>query len=130
MKAAQLVEPGRMEMDEAPILSPGENQLLVRSHRASICGSDIHIVFDGYYLGDFPADPGYSGHEGVGQIEQSNSAGFAVGDWVLAVPSPPVARTFGDFHVIADGSVVKLPADGDMDKLLNAQQLGTVVYAF
>jgi L-iditol 2-dehydrogenase len=130
MKAAQLVEPGRMEMVEAPIPVPEDAQLLVKSHRASICGSDIHIVFDGYYGGEYPAPPGYSGHEGIGQIEESRSGRFTPGQWVLAVPGPQVARTFADFHVIAEESVVPLPDDGDMDRLLNAQQLGTVIYSF
>jgi len=130
VNAAQLVAPGRMELSAAPAPSPGDGEALVRAHRASICGSDIHIVYDGYYLGEYPAPPGFSGHEGVGVVEESRSAGLSEGDWVLAVPAPPVARCFAEQHVVAAGSLIKLPDGGDPNRLLMAQQLGTVVYAF
>jgi threonine dehydrogenase-like Zn-dependent dehydrogenase len=130
MKAAQIVEPGRVEVVEAPVPPPADGEALIRSHRASICGSDIHIVYDGFYLGDFPAPPGFPGHEGVGRVEHSRTAALKEGDWVLAVPNPPVARTYADFHVVPGSSLIALPDGGDPDRLLNAQQLGTVVYAF
>jgi L-iditol 2-dehydrogenase len=78
-----------MESGEAPVPSPGEGGALIRAHRASICGSDIHVVFDGYYSGEYPAAPGFSGHEGVGVVEASRASGLSEGDWVLAVPNPP-----------------------------------------
>jgi L-iditol 2-dehydrogenase len=130
MKAAQLVGPGRIEPVEAPMPVPKDGEVLVQSHRASICGSDIHIVYDGFYLGEFPAPPGFPGHEGVGQVVTSLDSSLSEGTWVLAVPSPPVARTYADFHVIVGSSLIALPDSGDPDRLLNAQQLGTVVYAF
>ena len=130
MKAAQLVGPGRIEPVEAPMPVPKDGEVLVQSHRASICGSDIHIVYDGFYLGEFPAPPGFPGHEGVGQVVTSLDGSLKEGTWVLAVPSPPVARTYADFHVVVGSSLIALPDGGDPDRLLNAQQLGTVVYAF
>jgi L-iditol 2-dehydrogenase len=130
MKAAQLVERGRIEVTEAPIPTPADGEALVRSHRASVCGSDIHIVYDGFYLGEFPAPPGFPGHEGVGRVELSRTDGLKEGDWVLAVPNPPAARTYADFHSVIGSSLIALPEGGDPDRLLNAQQLGTVVYAF
>jgi L-iditol 2-dehydrogenase len=119
-----------MESGDAPVPSPGEGEALIRAHRASICGSDIHIVFDGYYSGEYPAAPGFSGHEGVGVVEESRASGLSEGDWVLAVPNPPVARCFAEHHVVTAGSLIKLPDGGDPNRLLMAQQLGTVVYAF
>jgi L-iditol 2-dehydrogenase len=130
VKAAQLIESGRIETVEAPVPTPGEGEALIRSHRASICGSDIHIVYDGYYLREFPAPPGFPGHEGVGQVEASRVDGLEDGTWVLAVPSPGVARTYADFHTVVGTSLIPLPEGGSPDRLLNAQQLGTVVFAF
>lgn len=130
MLAAQMVGPGRIEAVEAPVPVPGEGEVLLRSRRSSICGSDIHIVFDGFFRGDYPSAPGLPGHEGVGQVIESRSPDFAPGDWALAVPVPGAARCFADQQVVAAGSLIKLPDGGDPDRLLLGQQLGTVVYAF
>lgn len=130
MRAAQLVEPGRLEIVEAPVPEPGTGQALVAASRASICGSDLHIVFDNYFGGELPAAPGYPGHEGVGEIEASEAPGLVPGDWVLAVPNPGVARCYGERYVVDGTSLIKLPEGGDPDRLLMAQQLGTVVYSF
>jgi L-iditol 2-dehydrogenase len=128
--AAQMVAPSRIEAVDAPVPVPEEGQVLLQSRRASICGSDIHIVFDGFYRGVYPGAPGLPGHEGVGQVIDSRSPSFDPGDWVLAVPVPTVARCFAEQQVVAEESLIKLPAGGDPDRLLLAQQLGTVVYAF
>lgn len=130
MLAAQLVAPGRIEPTEAEIPNPVGDQVLVRGTRSSICGSDIHIVFDGFFRGDFPAPVGFSGHEGVGQVQESPGGQFKAGQWVLAVPSPPTARCFAEYHLVEAGSLIALPEGSDPDSLLMAQQLGTVVYAF
>ena len=110
MKAAQLVERGRLEVVEAPIPTPADGEALVRSHRASVCGSDIHIVYDGFFLGEFPAPPGFPGHEGVGRVELSRTSELKEGDWVLAVPNPPVARTYADFHSVIGSSFYPAPS--------------------
>jgi L-iditol 2-dehydrogenase len=128
--AGQLVAPGRLEVVEAPVPSPANGQVLVRARRASICGSDLHIVYDGYYRGEYPAPPGYPGHEGVGQVLESRAPGFTSGDWVLAVPAPPTAGCFAEQHVVNADALIALPPGGDPDRLLLAQQLGTTIFAF
>lgn len=130
MLAAQLVAPGRIEPVEAPVPAPGDGEVLLRSRRSSICGSDIHIVYDGFFRGKYPADPGLPGHEGVGQVVESRDPGFAPGDWALAVPPPLAARCFSEQQVVAGASLIKLAPGSDPDRLLLGQQLGTVVYAF
>ena len=129
MRAAQMVAPGRLETVEVPIPEPGEGEVLVRTHRASICGSDLHVVFDGFYAGEYPAPPGFPGHEGVGVVERSRSAGFAPGDAVLVAPVPHAAGCFAEWQVVSERSLVTLPPGGDLDRLLMAQQLGTTIYA-
>jgi len=132
MKAAQFVDVGRMEIVEAPIVEPAADELLVRSHSASICGSDLHKVFDGWEVNgsDLPFHPGYPGHEGVGWVEASGDSAFAVGDAVLCAPPAPVGSTFADYQTIESRSCVKLPeSDLDLTQLLMAQQLGTVIFA-
>lgn len=132
MKAAQFVELARMELVDAPIVPPREGELLVRSHSASICGSDLHKFFDGWEVGQsqLPFHPGYPGHEGVGWVEESTDALFAVGDAVLCAPPAPIGATFAEYQTIGVQSCVKLPAsDLDLSQLLMAQQLGTVIFA-
>lgn len=130
MQAAQVVEIGRVEVSEAPTPRPEEGQVLVRGTRASICGSDLHIVFDPISNRKYPAPIGSPGHEAVGQVVDSRSPDFGEGDWVLAVPVPAVARCYAQEFVIDATSLIKLPLDQDPNKLLLAQQLGTTVYAF
>ncbi len=132
MKAAQFVELGRMELVDAPIVAPAQGELLVRSHSASICGSDLHKFFDGWEVSraDLPYHPGYPGHEGVGWVEESNDPRFAVGDAVLCAPPAPVGSTFAEYQTIAARSCVQLPeSELDLSELLMAQQLGTVIFA-
>ncbi len=54
MRAAKMVEVGRMVCEEAEVRPPGEGELLVRNRFASICGSDLHIVMTGVVLPPFP----------------------------------------------------------------------------
>ena len=42
MKAAVLVEPGKMVVEETVLLEPEEGQVIVKNHMAAICGSDLH----------------------------------------------------------------------------------------
>ena len=44
MRALRKVHPGPgAELVEIPIPEPGEGEVLVRVHAASICGTDLHI---------------------------------------------------------------------------------------
>jgi L-iditol 2-dehydrogenase len=102
MRAVQLVASGRLETVEVPVPARRDDEVLVRAHRASICGSDLHNVFDGFYRGEFPAAPGRPGHEGVGIVEESRSPEFAPGDAVLIAPVPRDARCFAEWQAVLD----------------------------
>ena len=130
MRAARLVRPGRVEVDTFPVPEPGDGQVLVRMRRASICGSDVHVVFDGFEPDELPAAPGYPGHEGVGEVVESRSTMFAPGDWVLTVPVPGQGGCFAEFQLVDEASLVALQSEGDLGRLLMAQQLGTTIFAF
>lgn len=130
MRAARLIGPGKLVVRDEPTPAPAEDEVLVRSKRASICGSDLHIVFDGFYRGSYPGPAGFPGHEGVGRVEESGDADLPPGTWVLAVPNPPVARCYAELQAVPRASLLALPEGGNPDELLLAQQLGTVVFAF
>jgi L-iditol 2-dehydrogenase len=129
MRAGRLVERGRVEVDRfaVPPLEPGE--VLLRTHQASICGSDVHVVFDGPDHDELPHPPGFPGHESVGEVLESRSERHAEGDLVLATPVPSTSRAFADRQALADAFLVPLPAAADVGTALMAQQLGTVIFA-
>jgi len=65
MKAARLVRPGLMQVEEVarPVAGPGE--VLVRIEAAGVCGSDRHM-----FRGEYPtAWPVTLGHEFCGVVE-------------------------------------------------------------
>ena len=131
MRAARLVEPGRMVCEDAPVLEPAPGQVVVRTHMAAICGSDLHQVFM-RPLGATspPAEPGWPGHEGVGEVVESNSEGLAAGDLVLTVPGVGFQRCFADYQTLPGAWCLRLPAyDGPVEDLLMAQQFGTTIFA-
>ena len=81
--------PGRIEMGDFPVPGITDGQVLVQMQYASVCGSDVHAVFDGFHNPDSVGRPGYPGHEGVGVVVESRSELFPPGTPVLTVPHGP-----------------------------------------
>ena len=52
MRAAVLVEPGRIEMQERPVPAPDPGDVLVRVTTVGVCGSDTHYYREGR-IGEF-----------------------------------------------------------------------------
>jgi L-iditol 2-dehydrogenase len=68
MRAAVLVEPGRIETQERPVPVPGPGDVLIQVSSVGVCGSDTHYYRDGR-LGSFVVDaPLVLGHEAAGTI--------------------------------------------------------------
>jgi 2-desacetyl-2-hydroxyethyl bacteriochlorophyllide A dehydrogenase len=85
VKAAVVVTPGKIAIQEVPDPSPGPAEVVVRPAAVGICGTDLHIM-DGEFAPAFPIVPG---HELAGEIVAVGSAvtGYAVGDQVAVDPS-------------------------------------------
>lgn len=69
---------------EAPVPTPGPNDLLVRISKTSLCGTDVHIYnWDEWSRRTVPV-PLITGHEWVGVVAEVGSEvdGYAVGDRV------------------------------------------------
>lgn len=85
MKSIVCVEPGRLEMREAPVPVPGPGEALVRILRVGICGTDFHA-----YRGKQPyfEYPRILGHELSGEIVEINgpSPDLTAGDQVCVIP--------------------------------------------
>jgi L-iditol 2-dehydrogenase len=68
MRAAVLVEPGRIEMEDRPIPTPGPSDVLIRVSSVGVCGSDTHYYRQGR-VGTFVVEaPLVLGHEAAGTI--------------------------------------------------------------
>jgi len=107
--------------------SAADGEILVRTAYASVCGSDLHLVYGGPPAQ--PAAPGYPGHESVGEVVESRCPGFEPGDYVLTVPFALDGRCLAEFQALPGAACIRLPSTVPLSHLLMAQQLGTVIYA-
>lgn len=100
MKAAYLINPGKMEVREVPIPEPEPGWVRIKVKACGICGSDMH-----YYKGNFPElDPKkikernmlgrILGHESSGIIDKlgQNVNGLREGDRVAVIPPLPCMK--------------------------------------
>lgn len=93
MRAAFLVDVGRIEVREAPVIAPSPTEIVVRVEATGLCGTDLHIV-DGHanYHRDgagraipLSDHPQILGHEIAGVVEEVGAAvrDLAVGTRVI-----------------------------------------------
>lgn len=97
MKALTFVGPGKIELREKAVPTPGFGEALVRITTTTICGTDVHIL-----RGEYPVKPGLTiGHEPVGVIEALGPGvlGYEVGQRVIAGAITPC----GHCHTCLDG---------------------------
>ena len=128
MLAAQATGLKQIHCDELPIPEMEPGMTLVKTRLASLCGSDLHIVYMGWNAYEFPLPHGYPGHEGVGEVIDPGDSDFSAGDLVLTAPNIWSSKTFATHQVIDPKFLLKLPTDVPEAHLLMAQQLGTVVF--
>jgi len=129
MPAALVTDLKRVQCDEIPVPKIEPGMALVKTTLASICGSDLHIVYMGWNVHEFPLPHGYPGHEGVGEVIDPGDSDLSPGDRVLTAPAIWVAKSFAGYQMIDPRYLLKLPDRIPESHLLMAQQLGTVVFA-
>lgn len=86
MEAAVLLGPGRVEVRSVATPSAGPGEVLVAVDLCGICGSDLHMVLEGW------ARPGtWQGHEWVGTVVAVGAEvnRWRPGDQVVGGPSAP-----------------------------------------
>ena len=82
MKAAIYRRPGDMEITDVSLPEAGADALIAVEY-CGICGTDLHMVLDGW------GTPGsIFGHEWSGRIVESGDTGLASGTLVVGLPSP------------------------------------------
>lgn len=128
MKAIQVVARGQAEIIDIPKPKIQPGHVLVRTSLLSLCGSDVQML---HFAADesYPFPPGTTGHEMVGVVEAIEAEGsdISVGDNVLALA--PGHRAMAEYYLAPVEHVLPLPEGKPLDQLLQAQQLGTVLYA-
>jgi (R,R)-butanediol dehydrogenase/meso-butanediol dehydrogenase/diacetyl reductase len=90
MEAAVYQRPGEVTVEERPVPRPAAGQVLVEVDHCGICGSDIHLLFEGW-----AGKPGLiAGHEFSGSIAALGEGveGWEIGEPVVGGPSPRCGR--------------------------------------
>jgi len=85
MRSAIYRSPGDIGVEEKPVPSPGPGQVLVEVAYCGICGSDLHVMIEGW------GKPGsVGGHEWTGTVAATGEGvtTWAPGDAVVCGPSP------------------------------------------
>jgi L-iditol 2-dehydrogenase len=128
MRAVQVLAPGKAEFIETrkPGLKPGT--ALIRPICLSLCGSDIRMLqYAPRQLYPFP--PGTTGHEMVGRVEaiHSDTSSIQPGDNVLTLVDGH--RAMAEFYLAQEDKIFPLPDDKPFEHMVQAQQLGTVIFA-
>lgn len=89
MAAAVYRAPGDVVVEERPVTAPAPGELLVEIDHCGVCGSDLHLMLEGW------GRPGsIEGHEYAGRIAVIGSGvdGWQVGDPVVGGPAPRCGR--------------------------------------
>ena len=85
MKSVVIQEPGRLVIEDRPLVEPQAGEVRIRVQRAGICGSDVHI-----YRGHnpFAKYPRVIGHEFFGRIDAVGAgvAASRIGERVVGDP--------------------------------------------
>ena len=90
MRAAILVGPERIEIQELPVPRPADGELILRIRAATTCGTDVKV----FRRGDHPRMlqvPTLFGHEMAGTVAALGTGveHFALGDPLVVVNSAP-----------------------------------------
>lgn len=128
MLAAVATAIGQIHCEEINIPNPTPGKVLVHTRLASICGSDLHIVYMGWNADAFPLPHGHPGHEGIGHVVDGGATSFLPGDLVLTAPNIWASRAFSEYQLIDPKYLLRLSDLQPMSHMLMAQQLGTVIF--
>lgn len=128
MKAVHIYERGKARIVETAVPSLKPNHALIRTHRISLCASDVFML---RYAADerYPYPIGATGHEIIGYIEAMDGQHptVAVGEPTLVIV--PDQTGMSEYIVAPFENILPLPKETPFEHLVQAQQLGTVIYA-
>ena len=93
-RAAVLVRPSEIALEERPVPEPGPREVLVEVNSVGVCGSDVHYYEHGRIGSHVVRAPLVLGHESAGRVAAVGEGvtGHAVGDRVTLEPGVPCGR--------------------------------------
>lgn len=115
MKQAVMTAPGQIEIRDVPVPTPGPNEVILKTRRIGVCGSDIH-VFHG--LHPYTSYPVVQGHEIGGEVAAlgANVTGLKVGDKITFMPQVTCGQcypcTHGMYHICESLKVMGFQTGG------------------
>lgn len=131
MFAGRIVEKNRIELVDAPEMelpdspaSGSDAEILFQPELACLCGSDLP-----FFRGEkpeYPLEAGYSLHEMIGTVVDTNGERFRKGDRVLAVPIGQ--HGFFERYRLTERRAIPLDERCSPAEAVMAQPLGTVIY--
>jgi NADPH2:quinone reductase len=126
MRAAVLVRPSEVEIQEVPLPVPGPEQVRVRLHGCGVCGSNLPL-WQGRPWFEYPRAAGAPGHEGWGVVESvgSDALGHLLGLRVAFLSG----NAFAEYDVAQADQVVPLPAALD-DRPFPGEAIGCAMNIF
>ena len=126
MKAARVVEPGRIEIEVVEVPEPGTGEVRVKLEGCGVCASNVP-PWEGREWFTYPMEPGALGHEGWGHVDKVGEGveGLAEGDRVAFLSN----RAYAEYDVVSPAQAVRLPAALD-DAPFPGEPLGCAVNIF
>jgi NADPH:quinone reductase len=109
VNSAQLVQPFRFVVGDAPTPDPGPGEILVRVEGCGVCGSNLP-PWRGAQGTAFPLEPGAPGHEAWGRVEATGSGDRDLVGRRVAMLS---YRGFAELDVVARDQLLPLPRELD-----------------
>lgn len=107
MRAARIVAPRRVEIEEIAVPEPGPGEVRIQVDGCGVCGSNLPL-WRGRTWFHYPIEPGAPGHEGWGRVDE-------IGRKVDSVqPGERVAflsnRAYAEYDIARADSLVRVPA--------------------
>jgi L-iditol 2-dehydrogenase len=125
VRAAVLIEPGKVELRDVPRPECGPNDVVVAPRAVGICGSDMHLYRHGRIGTSVVERPLVLGHEPAGEVVEVGAEveGLRVGDRVIVEPGISCGTCYwchhGDYNLCPHVRFLGIPpSDGAMSELV------------
>lgn len=107
MRAARIVAPRQVEIDEIAVPEPGAGEVRIQVDGCGVCGSNLPL-WRGRPWFHYPIEPGAPGHEGWGRVDQVGAQVDSVrpGERVAFLSS----RAYAEYDIARADSLVRVPA--------------------
>jgi len=107
MRAARIVAPRQVEIDEIAVPEPGAGEVRIQVDGCGVCGSNLPL-WRGRPWFHYPIEHGAPGHEGWGRVDQLGTQVDSVrpGERVAFLSN----RAYADYDIARADSLVRVPA--------------------